>query len=180
MKEKKISHFSIFKQYINFIKKPCDHQLDASSYGFSWRVGLTEAWWKSGPEWCVFSSGFWSCVNQHCTTVNVLWLLKLNFLFLVLFFQPWPPYYPTTIDVPSWPKLPTDNQCPSLTHPTHLSFIFSLVKCLHLVKTSISSSLNLYFSAKTFLLSNQTSTSWQNFYVLLVKPLTFDKTSIFS
>lgn len=96
------------------------------------------------------------------------------------FFQPWPPYYPTTIDVPSWPKLPTDNQCPSLTHPTHLSFIFSLVKCLHLVKTSISSSLNLYFSAKTFLLSIQASTSWQNFDVLLVKPLTFDKTSIFS
>jgi hypothetical protein len=48
---------------------------------------------------CIFSSSSWPCVNQHCTTVNLFWLLTFDllpvFILGVFFPQPWL-YYPPT------------------------------------------------------------------------------------
>jgi hypothetical protein len=49
---------------------------------------------------CIVSSGSWPYVYQHCTTVNLFWLLTFDppFFFLGPFFsQPWLPYYPPTL-----------------------------------------------------------------------------------
>jgi hypothetical protein len=48
--------------------------------------------------WAAFSSGSLRCVNQHCTIVN---------LFMAVFSQPSPPYYPPTY-LPYWPSYPAN------------------------------------------------------------------------
>jgi hypothetical protein len=68
---------------------------------------------------CVFSSGSLPWVNQHCTTVN---------LFMAIFSQPSPPYYPpTSLNLRPMYQVP-------INPPKYLPCIFSW--------------LNLYFSAK--------------------------------
>jgi len=65
---------------------PWTHQLAVLSMGWAW----------------IFSSNSWPCVNPHCTTVNLFWLLIFDRYFLVDIFsgyfcpQPWPLHYPPT------------------------------------------------------------------------------------
>ncbi len=62
---------------------------------------------------CISSSSFWPCVNQHCTTVNLFWLLIVDLhpplLFLGVFSQPCPYYPPTSLHywLTCWPYLST-------------------------------------------------------------------------
>jgi len=140
---------------------------------------------------CVFSSNSWPSINQHCTTVKLLWLLTFDYLFWVCF------SLTLTIllsnlatlipKLPYWPIYIMDLYLgPTYLPPNYLPFIFSWlnlylgkIKLISLSKTFISSWLNLYLFAK-LISFGKTFTCWQNLYLFLVKPLPFGKTFNYS